>query len=871
MKNSLKNISGISESLKSSFGGELLPEDEPRVRSQVRLVILIALSVFICEASVMLVISFLPTVSVWLHALLDATLLVILLAPVLYFCLFRSLVRHIVKRRRIEEELKEHRDQLDELVIERTAELTAANQNLQKEISERKEAEAELADRADRARRIADRLPLLIASVDADRRYRFLNQEHERRYGISSPEFVARKVADLMGSKHYEVVRTHIDSVLSGKPVVFEENIALPDGTIRHYLAQYIPDVHYDQEIVGYFYVAQDITARKLAEDELNQELAINSALSELYEPLISPATSIEDIAYTVLDKAKTLTHSAHGYVSSIHPVTGDNVSHTLTEMMKGQCNVTPQHRITFPRGEDGRYNSLWGHALNTLEAFFTNLPQDHLSSAGLPDGHIPIERFLSVPVMLGEELVGQIALANKKDDYTEKDLEAIGRVAEFYALAIQRNREEEALQKAKNGLEKRVEDRTAELFKANKKLTNEINDRIGFQEQLQQSKSMLQAVVDAISEPLILLSEEMVVKMLNRTAADYYGLAEYRDILYSKCQEMLRASAAPCEGCEIPEAAVSGKSLMFERRGFMDPDRLERVSIYPVKVKEDGSSDLLIRISDITEQRLFEKQLIHSEKMSSLGVLVSSIAHEINNPNSFISFNIPILRDYIEEMIPIVDAYAADHPDLEICRLAYSEFRRDIANLLVNIEHGSGRISTFVSNLKDFSQLREKMEQDWIELASLIEKVLAICQVQLKKNVTSFVTNIPENLPRIWSDPAALEQILINLLVNAAQAVDKQDSRVELNVEVHHSWLNHAILEVKDNGAGMDKQTLQKIFDPFFTTKSRTGGTGLGLYVSHNLVQGLGGRIEVESESARGSTFRVILPDKERRSKERF
>jgi len=229
------------------------------------------------------------------------------------------------------------------------------------------------------------------------------------------------------------------------------------------------------------------------------------------------------------------------------------------------------------------------------------------------------------------------------------------------------------------------------------------------------------------------------------------------------------------------------------------------------------------------------------------------------------------LLLEHIEEMMPIVDAYAADHPDLEICRLAYSEFRRDIANLLVNIEHGSGRISTFVSNLKDFSQLREKMEQDWIELASLIEKVLAICQVQLKKNVTSFVTNIPENLPRIWSDPAALEQILINLLVNAAQAVDKQDSRVELNVEVHHSWLNHAILEVKDNGAGMDEQTLQKIFDPFFTTKSRTGGTGLGLYVSHNLVQGLGGRIEVESESARGSTFRVILPDKERRSKERF
>ena len=865
MKNSFRNISGTSDIR------ELSPEDEPRIRSQVRLVMLITLSVFICEASVMLVISFLPMFSVWLHALLDATLLVMLLAPVLYFCLFRTLVRHIARRRQVEDELKKHRDHLEELVTERTAKLTAANRNLQKEISERKRAEAELTESEDRTRRIADRLPLLIASLDADRRYRFLNQEHERRYGISPPEFVGRKVADLIGSKHYDVIRARIDTVLSGKPVVFEEKIALPDGTIRHYLAQCIPDVHHNKEITGYFYVAQDITARKQAENELNQELAINSALSELYEPLISPTASVEDITLTVLDKAKSLTQSEHGYVSTIDPATGDNVSHTLTEMMKDQCNVTPQNQIVFPLGEDGRYAGLWGHSLNTAVGFFTNSPPDHFSSAGLPRGHIPIDRFLSVPVMLGEELVGQIALANKKDDYTAKDLEAIGRVAEFYALAIQGNRVNKALQEAKDDLEKRVEDRTAELFEANKKLRNEINDRIRFQEQLQHSKSMLQAVVDAISEPLILLSEDMVVKMLNRAAADYYGLSEYKDILDSKCHEMLRASAAPCEGCEIPAAASSGKSLMFERKGFMEPDRLERVSIYPVKEMDGDSSDLLIRISDITEQRLFEKQLIHSEKMSSLGVLVSSIAHEINNPNSFISFNIPILRDYIEEMMPIVDAYAAGHPDLEICRLAFPEFRKDIANLLVNIEHGSGRISTFVSNLKDFSQLREKVEEDWIELASLIEKVLAICQVQLKKNVKSFVTNIPENLPRIWTDPAALEQILINLLVNAAQAVDKNDSRVELNVEVHHSWLNHAILEVKDNGAGMDEQTLQKIFDPFFTTKSRTGGTGLGLYVSHNLVQGLRGRIEVESESAKGSTFRVILPDKERRSKDRF
>jgi signal transduction histidine kinase/GAF domain-containing protein len=613
------------------------------------------------------------------------------------------------------------------------------------------------------------------------------------------------------------------------------------------------------------------IVERVKAQEKLQHESDVNTALSELYEPLISTTASIEDIAFTVLDKVKGLTQSAHGYVSTIDPSTGDNVIHTLTEMLKDQCHVIPEKGIVFPIREDGTYSSLWGHALNSLGPFFTNEPAEHPYSSGVPEGHIPIHCFLSVPVMLGEKLVGQIALANKAEAYNEQDLAAVGRVAEFYALAIQRNKSGEALRRAKNELKKRVEDRTVELIEANKKLKTEIKDRVRFQKQLQQSKSRLQAVVDGISEPLILLGENMVVKMLNRTAANYYGLSEYKDILDSKCHQMLRASAAPCEGCEIPVSITGGKSQMFERKGFMDPDRLEQVYLYPVKEKGSGSRDILLRISDITEQRMFEKQLIHSEKLSSLGVLVSSIAHEINNPNSFISFNIPILKDYIDEVLPIVDAYAADHPDIEICHMAYPEFRKDIADLLVNITHGSGRINKFVSNLKEFSQFKEKVEERWLELAPLINRVLSICHVQLKKNVKSLVTNIPANLPRIWSDPLVLEQILLNLFVNAAQAADKKDSRIELSVEVRSSWLEHTILAVKDNGAGMDENTMQKIFDPFFTTNSSAGGTGLGLYVCDNLAQSLRGRIDVESEPGNGSTFRIILPDKERRSDKRL
>jgi signal transduction histidine kinase len=279
----------------------------------------------------------------------------------------------------------------------------------------------------------------------------------------------------------------------------------------------------------------------------------------------------------------------------------------------------------------------------------------------------------------------------------------------------------------------------------------------------------------------------------------------------------------------------------------------------------------VLLRISDITEQRLLEKQIIQSEKMASLGTMVSSVAHEINNPINFISFNIPILRDYINELLPVVDDYAGKHPDFEICRLPYQDFREDVGKLLNNVEHGSGRITDFVSSLKDFSQVKDKVRESWVDVHSVLDKVISIIRVQFEKNTKSLITKFPENSQRIWTDASALEQVLTNLLVNAAHATEKEDSRVELNVEICDNWIEHTIFEIRDNGSGMDEKTLQKIYDPFFTTRSDSGGTGLGLYVCHSLVQGLRGRIEVESEPGKGSTFRVILPDRDRRSKKRI
>ncbi len=280
------------------------------------------------------------------------------------------------------------------------------------------------------------------------------------------------------------------------------------------------------------------------------------------------------------------------------------------------------------------------------------------------------------------------------------------------------------------------------------------------------------------------------------------------------------------------------------------------------VERDESGRAKRIVGVMlDITDQKLMQRQLIQSEKLASLGFLISGVAHEINNPNNFITFNIPILRDYLKELIPIVDDYARGRQDYKLFEMTYPEFRKDIFRLLDNMEHGSGRINSIVSGLREFTRKKDKIALDWVDIKPVIEKGVVIIRSKIAQMVKSFEVNVPEGLPRIHTDPETLEHVLVNLLINAAQAADKEDSWIRISVTLGDTWRDHLMIEVSDNGCGMDEETLAKIFDPFFTTRSPGGGTGLGLSLCYNLIEGLGGRIEVESAPGEGSTFRVILP----------
>jgi signal transduction histidine kinase len=300
-------------------------------------------------------------------------------------------------------------------------------------------------------------------------------------------------------------------------------------------------------------------------------------------------------------------------------------------------------------------------------------------------------------------------------------------------------------------------------------------------------------------------------------------------------------------------------RPLSYVREGYLDSTRTEAVTIFPIAAEREEEAGAVIRISDITEAKMMEKALIRSEKLASVGVLSAGIAHEINNPNNFIMFNVPVLRRYLAAIMPIIKTHAGQNGD-DLFGLSPEEFVRDLEELTESIEHGSQRIKGIVAELKDFSSLGDQEKTVWGNPEPAIRQAIRLARVHLKGAVKQFTVDIPEVLPDTFFEMGRLEQVIVNILINATQAVNKEDSQVSLRVWVVASEPRQLAIAVSDNGYGMDEVQLTRIFDPFYTTKSPGIGTGLGLYICHNLIHKVGGRIEVESQVGEGTTFTVFL-----------
>ena len=279
--------------------------------------------------------------------------------------------------------------------------------------------------------------------------------------------------------------------------------------------------------------------------------------------------------------------------------------------------------------------------------------------------------------------------------------------------------------------------------------------------------------------------------------------------------------------------------------------------------LKRDGQGKplrLLGTLADITNRKQEERRLHQADKMAALGQVMAGIAHEINNPNNFIYFNLPLLRDYIAAIEPVLKEHARDNPDWTVVDMSFEEFIQDTHKLIEDMRYGSSRISGIVEELKNYVRSHESDTMKPQAVTAMVDRVVTLAGKQLQKMVKRFDVSVAPDLPLVGMNSGRMEQVLLNLLINAGQAADKEDSFVRLSVNAAEDGTLVRIA-VTDNGCGIDPEVLPRIFDPFFTTKLKEEGTGLGLSISQQIVKEHGGTIAVESTPGKGTVFTVDLP----------
>jgi PAS domain S-box-containing protein len=269
----------------------------------------------------------------------------------------------------------------------------------------------------------------------------------------------------------------------------------------------------------------------------------------------------------------------------------------------------------------------------------------------------------------------------------------------------------------------------------------------------------------------------------------------------------------------------------------------------------------------DITKSKEAEElaalqrsKLIQADKMATLGILVSGVAHEINNPNNYIGLNAQSLLDMWRDMAPVLGSYARENPDYAVAGLAYQDLSKEIPGMLKGISDGANRIKAIVQSLKDFSRMEPDDMTQKIDMAKLLESAQIIVGNLIKKTTDNFTVALSPDLPPVRGNFQRIEQVVINLLTNACQATDDPAKPVAVSVDYRRE-AKEMVVCVSDRGRGIDPKDLKRVFDPFFTTKRDEGGTGLGLAVSYSIVKDHGGDLRLDSALGKGTVATLILP----------
>jgi PAS domain S-box-containing protein len=383
----------------------------------------------------------------------------------------------------------------------------------------------------------------------------------------------------------------------------------------------------------------------------------------------------------------------------------------------------------------------------------------------------------------------------------------------------------------------------------------------------LQESENKYRALFDAAADAILVFSETACVDC--NAQAERLFAATRRELLAAPLD-----SFAPERQPDKRDSALSWRSHVADAFSGATPhfDWTHRrqdgttfdaeVSLSRIELR--GSPCVQAIIRDVTEQKTArrrekhrEEQLYQAAKMVALGTLVSGVAHEINNPNNFIRLNAENLNDLWPE---IRAALKGASPGVQLAGMPLETADRMMRDMLKGLLEGSRRIEQLVTGLRDFARKDQGEVGAPVDVNSVIDSAVAIVSATVRKATSRFSRVLAQDLPPVIGNYQQIEQVVINFLTNACQALIRRDQAIEIR-SAFDPDLGEVLVCVRDEGMGIAPEHLGQITDPFFTTKRDIGGTGLGLSVSYQIAENHGGKLEFQSQLGAGTTARLRLP----------
>ncbi|QDV34778.1 GAF domain-containing sensor histidine kinase [Tautonia plasticadhaerens] len=771
-------------------------------------------------------------------------------------------------------------DELEQRVRIRTRALARSNEALRSEVAERERAEASLRQVQEQFRLFVEHSPAAVAMFDRQMRYVLASRRWRTDYGLGDREIIGRS--------HYEVFPEVPDRwreihrrVLAGEVLGCEEDpFPRPDGHTDWVRWECRPWPDASGAVGGLIMCTEVVTERKRAEIRLQRVERARMALSRCSQALVRAVDEpsfLREICRVIVEVAGYrlcwVGFAEHDAGKAVRPVAHAGYEDGYLKTLCVSWDDTDRGRGPVGRAIRSRRPSVFKDVAN--DPNFAPWREEAMKR-----GYASV---IGVPLLCEAEALGVVVIyASEPDAFDDEEVALLRGLADDLAFGVvslraraERRKAREELERAHEELERRVDLRTAELSRANEQLTREVADRERAEQALRSSERLYRQLTEGTGDAIVVADHRGVITLVNPAARRVFGYDEGEALgrplsLLIPEDHQVDHRGAVRRFVEDREGHLVGRTV--ELRG-----RRKGGEVFPLEVSLSAIDlpegvVLLGAIRDVTDRQRMQARISQAEKLASLGLLSAGIAHEINNPLAYVSNNLAVLERDFAALSEILDVHDQARGDmLRACpdRLSRideiaEEFdlpylRRNLGRLLASTKQGIKRVSDIVQNLRGFTRL-DQTAVDRVDLHEAIASSIEMVRGRLAHHNITLEQHWAD-LPPVSCTPAQINQVVLNLLVNALQAIEatgRDHGRIALSTRQQG---DEVVLEVVDDGVGIAESDLPRIFDPFYTTKPIGQGTGLGLSISHGIIRDHGGRLEVDGRPGLGARFRIVLP----------